>query len=525
MQVAVVMFRRSKSGLALTILMCVVWVTECKGKEKATRGKLFDTDLTVSAELSTFRENYLNIGVTSQGVNAPYDNVTYCFRWQLSNWIPHCLFQEKNIGFSFSNPEQGFGFIYINGLEFMFKLKDEMTPYIWYHICVAYESNSNAIKMFVNSDKVMNESLNDLANLPTKGIQIMSDLVLGSCRELDSDEPHKKIARVWLQDFNMWSTFLTDEEILQFTEDCINPQTYLAVNMSVPQLISWKSLNILQQGTSVDDKGPRGRNALVGNRINETILMMPLMKRYDMAKMACEHFGGNMIFLDNVEMLQDLNSSEFRGPRGILNRFKIRKGKTIEYNEMSDPCRYKFWMPIVQEPKENESQKHSWYFDGKENERASFLPWKLGQPNGLDVEKCVVVNIMEGTYEDVACSEEHCNLCTFENQQKFNIRGFEKMIRHKRDTLNIDTEYVFLPRRHYNPTMFMLSGYLYSDIIWNVIRNQWSIRNSDTKAIVAFPKNNGEKISIGKHEWDLKFGSTSKDIATFNVKLTQVKQI
>ena len=168
------------------------------------------------------------------------------------------------------------------------------------------------------------------------------------------------------------------------------------------------------------------------------------------------------------------------------------------------------------------SNEYAWYFEGDNQERAQFLPWKLGQPNGLDVERCVVLDLMVGTYEDVSCSEKHCTLCAFEKQQKFSIRGVDKTMSYKNNRLIIDRDYVFLPMRHKKADKFKLRGYLYSDITWSVFEDRWQIQNSDTKDALAFPKKEDETIAIGKMKWNVLFGNTSDLTATLDMKLPQV---
>ena len=500
---------------------------------ECTRPKswVFETDLTKDSQESTYLENYMEIQVNSQ--NETFENVTYCFRWQLNNWLPHCLFREKNLGFFLSNPKERFGFIYINGLEFMFKLKYEMTPYLWYHICIAYESNNYAIKMFVNGDNILDRQLSVL-EATSKGIRIASDMVLGSCREFDSDDPHKKISRVRLQDFNMWSIFLSDDEMIKFTASCHIPQVGLGQSITEPQLVKYKSLNVVKHGVNVRARSYFRTSMLCGNKINETVLMMPFLKKYEGAKTACEHFGGNMVYLDNAEDFQQLNAIEGNQDIGIHNRRESVKA-TEDVKQMSNLCNYKFWTPIVQRGEALEFGRYNWYNDKDQERIASYLPWKIGQPNGLDLEKCVVLNLKDGTYEDVACSERYCGLCSFADQQKFTIRGLEKIVRHesnakKHEPLLMDREYVFLPRLSRNTDRegnlyIRLRGYLYSEIQWFIEANTWKIKSTYNQRTVALPNTLDEKTTIGRYEWEFFFkhlGSTKTDKGNMVIKITRV---
>ena len=504
-------------------------IVECK----RTRSWVFDTDLTKDSQESTYLENYMTIQVNSQ--NETFENVTYCFRWQLNNWLPHCLFRERNLGFFLSNPKQRFGFIYINGLEFMFKLKHEMTPYLWYHICIAYESNNYGIKMFVNGDNILDRQLSVL-EATSKGIQIAPDMVLGSCRELDSDDPHKKISRVRLQDFNMWSIFLSDDEMIKFTASCHIPQVGLGQSITEPQLVKYKSLNVIKHGANVRDRSYFGTSMLCGNKINETVLFMPFLKNYEGAQTACEHFGGSMVYLDDTEDLQQLNTFE-ANRYGIHNRRENNKA-TTDVKQISNLCNYQFWMPIVQKGDALEFGKYNWYHDMDQERIASYLPWKTGQPNGLDLEKCVVLNLKEGTYEDVACSERYCALCSFEDQQEFTIRGLKKNVRHELNAKNherllMDREYVFLPRQSRNTDRegnlyIRLRGYLYSEIQWFIEANEWKIKSTYNKRTLALPNPLDEETAIGRYEWEFLFkhsGSSKTDKGNMIIKITQVIRV
>ena len=240
-----------------------------------------------------------------------------------------------------------------------------------------------------------------------------------------------------------------------------------------------------------------------------------------------------MVFLENEETFQQLNATvPGSAVYGILNRFTDKR-KTSEHEQMENPCNHKFWMPVLQNGEEIEPGKYSWYFDRDENQRTGFLPWKIGQPNGLDLERCVILNLIDGTYEDVLCSEKHCTLCSFENQQRFTIRGLQKSVTHKSNSRNtekviMDREYVFLPRMNREPDMFTLRGYLYSDIRWIIEPNMWKIVSSHNGKAVAYPNKNDENIAIGKYEWDLRFPQKANnkiDLSTFDIKITQVSLV
>ncbi len=58
-------------------------------------------------------------------------------------------------------------------------------------------------------------------------------------------------------------------------------------------------------------------------------------------------------------------------------------------------------------------------------ENQMFQPWKMGEPNGYELEKCAAVTIssMGNLWTDKMCGEKTCSFCDIPESQAFILRG------------------------------------------------------------------------------------------------------
>ena len=167
----------------------------------------------------------------------------------------------------------------------------------------------------------------------------------------------------------------------------------------------------------------------------------------------------------------------------------------------------------------------TWWPDTSASEtQMSFLPWELGQPNGLNLEKCVNLKLDNETYSDIDCDDLVCHLCTFQNTQVYTIRGLGSdtgLIRYDDREFWIDRTYIFLPAKIKNAKSLSFLGYSESKIKWNFETNTWSIQDKK-KNELAFPQSQGNNVPIGKHIWRFKLSNDTTDEVELEMKLTKV---
>ena len=500
------------------------WVLFCLESNKINaeiKSKLFD------AETTSDQGNFMRV-VTNAEIGKEYDELTYCFRWLLKYTNTQCLFWEPDIGFTFSHPIKGFGFIMINGLNFMYRFQNgiEIVPYTWNNICVSYQAKSNHVTMLLNGDTVLDNSYAVLSNLTSKSIILEKELELGNCRYLDSTDLSKKIARVKLQDFNMWSTALSKSTLLEFTSKCESPYTISSSFSILPDIVNWNTLNVKEQGKMVLDKRASQKSVLCGGQEEGTTLMIPVRMTYSSARLTCAQLGGLMTYPTDKIMLSDINSdyreSNTYPEMAIRNRYKGAKS-TKDNDQISTVCNKHFWIPITQQ--EKSSNEITWWSDtGASKAQMSFLPWELGQPNGLSLEKCIHLKLDNQTYSDIDCDDLVCHLCTFQNTQVYTIRGLGSdtgLIRYDEREFWIDRTYIFLPAKIKNAKSLSFLGYSESKIKWNFETNTWSIEDKK-KNELAFPQSQGSNLPIGKHIWRFKLSNDTTDEIDLEMKLTKV---
>ena len=187
----------------------------------------FSTDLNQDPQLSTYLENYIDINVEKQhgDDHRPLTSLTFCLRLLPSSMSGQCMFSEEQILFVLSHPDQQYGFVRFHDITYMFMVPREikLSPYQWYHICVSYEQTmvTQHVVMVMNGLKLVNESVQTPKNFAAAGFTLESTWRLGYCKHgYWMTGPLNTITRGEVSDFNVWSRFLSIEELIQFTDHC-----------------------------------------------------------------------------------------------------------------------------------------------------------------------------------------------------------------------------------------------------------------------------------------------------------------
>ena len=93
--------------------------------------------------------------------------------------------------------------------------------------------------------------------------------------------------------------------------------------------------------------------------------------------------------------------------------------------------------------------------------------WSPGQPNGGDLQKCSLYNIISGKYDDDSCLYKACFVCSWKYQPLFTLRGLCAKSQ-------IDTQYVLRPQLVFDKNLFFY-GVGKNNIIFDQEKQSWLI--------------------------------------------------
>ena len=196
-----------------------------------------------------------------------------------------------------------------------------------------------------------------------------------------------------------------------------------------------------------------------------------------------------------------------------------------------------YWLPIVQkegtkvDKEEYEWAHYQFNINGKnineKNKLIRYLPWKLGQPNGLEFQQCVVMAPKNQLYYDVDCKEIHCFVCSVCNQLHFTLRGLSNGLSKGADNRHgIDSRYIYISEFQDNEEI-QLEGYYDHKINLNKDANQWEIVSVDNGTVGTLATQ--QHYPFGKHIWTINssriFGQDKTIIKKQSLKLSLVSTL
>jgi hypothetical protein len=475
----------------------------------------FDTKPVSDGEKDSFEENYIDINVIKHGI--PFKSISYCLRIAPKDLFSQCIFYEEGVKFIFIDQSKSFGFLFFHGIHYIFKFPEEITivPEQWYHVCVSYENKNIAkshIKMYFDGISLIDKEIHS-PNHSTV-FNLKPTWRLGYCKESLLD-PTVEITRGSIRDFSAWSRALTNDEMLTFTKDCSIDKER---NQLKPDIIEWNDMQINHTGSNVqveytsfkqkdrvifkaNCKAVEHKQEKANTRkthsfpvCNEDLVNLKFTNKmtFEEATLTCHQLGGMMPLPRNSEEVEDLTA--------LANESQILK------DGMSECTTY--WLPIKQK-KENkmEQEQYDWINHKFNNKNESskfvtFLPWELGQPNGLEFQQCVVMAPKTQLYYDVDCKETHCFFCSVCKQLHFFLRGLSEGLSKGDDHRNgIDSRYIYIPKFEEEDNQIQLEGYYDHKINLNKAANQWEILRVDNGSVGTLSTE--QHYPFGKHIWNV----------------------
>ena len=427
---------------------------------------------------STYRENYID--VETQKFNTSFQNLSFCFRFLLKTLFTQCLFHEGSIHIEF-RPIERYGFLSINEIYHMFQVPFDIIPKVWYHICVVYNvgglQNDSKLSIALNNVIILNKYLT--TDLSTPIYLQRNYWRIGYCKEANwIISPLNVIFRGKITDFNVWSSPLSTNQVLYFTKDC---KDIAKIEGSLPDIISWNSITIANQGRNFEEERMELPSLC---KTHKKYITIHFTKGFDFdeAKLRCKQLGGSMPFpktRTDIDALIELGN--------------------ITINDCN-----RYWIPIKQQQSQFEQEEYKWIYEKNETffELVEYLPWRLGEPNGLDIEQCIVVDLRTGLYSDVMCKpidqSKYCFFCSFPGMTHFIVRGLPES-----NEINSHFAFVAEAQKAYIHRSYLvkLEGYLDYDIKWNKGPNYWFIETPTGKKVAELSDYGSSPF--GKKEWNI----------------------
>ena len=167
----------------------------------------------------------------------------------------------------------------------------------------------------------------------------------------------------------------------------------------------------------------------------------------------------------------------------------------------------------------------SWV-DQNENIFLNNSLWSPGEPNGGDIQKCSVYNIISGKYYDDSCLYKACFVCSWKYQPLFTLRGLCAMTQ-------LDTQFILRPQLEFDKDLFFY-GVGKNNIIFDQEKHSWLIVEDKDHEVIGpentsvRPKNilgslwldssDSHHTPVGTNKWNL----TDKCNTVLPLKLTHV---
>ena len=488
----------------------------------------FESKPVRNAKNDKLEENYLDVEVNKAGT--PFKSLSFCLRIAPKDLYSHCVFYEDDIKFIFIDESKYYGFLYFQGIYHIFKLKSrvEIIPEQWYHVCVSYEYKdimTSHIKMYFDGIPLIDKPIE--THNRTSPFILSPIWKLGYCKASLLD-PTVETTRGRIRDFSVWSRALSDAEMLTFTRDCSTDANNEA---SISDIIDWNTMLVNQSGSDVKleylsfkrkekllfsascktanvkkepIKIPTHRKGIF-SVCNDDYITVRFTKKmqFEEAAVTCQQLGGRMPLPDNYEDFEEML------PTVVPSQFINNTNSTVERKETCGT----HWLPIMQGSRYPQSEAYQWNnyrYDKKTGEVVRFLPWELGQPNGLEFQQCVVMGTETRLYYDVDCKEKHCFFCSLCKQLHFTLRGLSKGISKGEDNRNgIDSRYIYIPKNQQDKEIH-LEGYYDHKISSNADTAKWEIIRADIGTVGTLSTDNS--YPFGKHVWNLNNSKISGNV-------------
>ena len=349
-------------------------------------------------------------------------------------------------------------YVKLKGIWYLTPVKDSLNPYSFGTYCVSYHSQEHRVIFAYNRQIIFNKTDHLLLGPANFSSSFPGNIVLG---------PRDKSFTFGgdITRLNVWGKALTASQ-LKIKSSCDGEDDKIQ-EVGDPDLLDWERTEWeMDEGVSVKEYSAYPCSS---NQIETLDVLMPYAALdLDDAIDTCTILGGRM------------------GPPDSEEDMKRMIAKARSDIDKTD-CIDNLWIPY------HKNTEDAWaLYDGtKESllpesfKKPPWLIWAKGQPNGLDMESCTTVSLVENDHRvfDSDCTQsQYCFMCEFEDITYFNIRGLCSNLKNILDiSYLVDMEKVSQDIEK----GVTWTGYRQSRIMLNKSLNRWTITSlSDTRPIL-----------------------------------------
>ena len=118
-------------------------------------------------------------------------------------------------------------------------------------------------------------------------------------------------------------------------------------------------------------------------------------------------FPKEINFTTGAKTCQQLNGT-MPLPKNLTELQIIFKNSKVNLESMQ------LWLPIIR----SKNKTSVWVNSVDLNKQVTFLPWAIGQPNGVLIDQnCIIVSQETNNYNDIGCEELHLFACSLEKNK------------------------------------------------------------------------------------------------------------
>jgi hypothetical protein len=435
----------------------------------------FQTNLESDPEISKYRMNYVT--VAANNTQSPTKEITVCLRIKPSTTIAHCIFHENGLALTFNTEK--YGFLMINTIWILFQFKEAIVPLKWYHVCISY--NEAYIIMIMGGDVLVDRKFHSFSKLGKTTIHFTDRFTFGMAL-INTNRPLISITRSLVTDFHIWSKAIPSIDMDKFTTNCF----YKIADKTLYLIVQWAELDVVGRGEMAKKASVSLREVCGEKEYQKISIILPSTQPYKICKKNCEKLGGRLpLFRSEDELNINITISS-------KNRMD-EQGK----DRVKSECGYYVWMPIIQGEKIQPNEEYEWLEDALNDTPAtSFLPWEISQPNGQDLQQCVLFSFETNHYTDIECDRNYCCVCEFSGEVNFHLRGMP-------ETYDADIHYIFDPEVQRSDEL-AFTGYKRNRIIWKSKEQKWVLFDRDpSHGEIGNHKIFEDEVLVGLYDWNL----------------------